>query len=147
MAETEALLGYGMEIALFDNELSPPALFTLEEMASCEGPEFTVDSVDATHHASPGKIDENIAGRKRWGQITVMCNFIPGNATHQLLMRLRASGERVRLRKSYPDSPQTHVYFTVWVASLNDATPLEGKLVLTCVFNVSGDIGNQLTPA
>lgn len=147
MAETEALLGYGMEVALMDSEASPPGLFTLEEVASVEGPEFTVDSVDATHHASPGRIDENIAGRKRWGQITVTCNFIPGNDTHDLLMRLRASGERVRLRKSYPDSPQTHVYFTVWIASLTDATPLDDKLGITAVFNVSGDISDQLSPS
>lgn len=144
--QSDEVFGFGMELALYDDEASPPGLVTVKKLLSIEGPEFTIDDVDSTHHGSPGRVDENIGGRRRWGQITATCSLVPGNETHQLIMRLRASQKRIPIRKSYPDSPQTHNYWTARVASVSDSTPIDGKLDLTFVLSISGDIRATLFP-
>lgn len=45
----------------------------------------TRDHIDVTHHASTAPGKEFIAGLLDCGQVTMECNFLPQNATHQTL--------------------------------------------------------------
>jgi hypothetical protein len=90
---TNARIGYGTLLYIWNYGASPPALAKLEEMTEINPPSENTDIVDATHMESPDSTREYTTGLTDPGSMSGTMNFIPGG-TNDDLIRLARSNER-----------------------------------------------------
>jgi predicted secreted protein len=130
---TEADLGYGLIYEIYYS-----GIYTaVSEAFDIQPGEETADRVDATHYQSPGRRRERIAGLIDVGTGTVQFNFKPNNSTHQMLRALKASGDAVNHRITYPDG-ETCVFAAI-VTGISQALPIDDRMTASFTFEVSGD--------
>ncbi len=87
---TNASTGWGGEF-WFDNNSG--ALTELVEVVSFTLPNGQTEQLDATHLKSPGRRREKVAGMIDDGDLTVVINYIPGEATDLLLSQAHTEGD------------------------------------------------------
>lgn len=86
---TAARIGYGTEFYLDD---AMGALTKLDEVLSVTPPNPQVADVEATHMTSPNRRREYIAGLIEDGEGTFEFNYVPGNATDDLIQAALSDG-------------------------------------------------------
>ena len=135
---TLAKIGYGSVFSVLDNTLSPPAYVALAEVTAITPPQMSRDTVDATHNASTGGWREFIPGLKDAGDVTVEMNFIPGNATGDLLMGSFNSDTALSCKIAFPDSPVTEWLFTAICTGFAPTQPIDDKMTASATFKLTG---------
>jgi len=86
---TGAKTGWGGEFHL---DSASNVLTELTEVVSFTLPNGEVESLDASHLKSPNRHREYIAGMIDDGDLQVVINYIPGNATDVLIRAAKADG-------------------------------------------------------
>jgi predicted secreted protein len=142
MAETNALIGYGVHLARGDGA-SPEVYTNLAELIDLTTPSMTKDQVEATHTDSPDGFREFIPGLKDGGEFSATCNYAPGNATQG-----NASGGALNdfinetssrnWRITFPGSPATTWTFKATIIGYEIATPMDDRITITISFKVAG---------
>lgn len=130
---TNAELGYGINYEIFYSGVYTEVLEAFDVAPG----EETADRVDATHYQSPGRRRERIAGLIDVGTGTVQFNFIPNNATHQMLRALKVAATTNNHRITYPDG-QT-VVFPAIVTGISQELPIDDRMTASFTFEVNGD--------
>lgn len=134
MAETEASIGYGTQFDISrDSEAS---WLHIGEVYDVTPPNDTVDEVDATHTQSPNRTREFIPGLIDPGEASFEQNFIPGSTSDVLIREIKALGERVRCRITFPNGVTWK--FTGWVSGYEPAVPTDDKMTATVTWRVTG---------
>lgn len=134
MAATEASIGYG---SLFDISRDSGATWlTLGEVFDITPPSAAVDVIDATHMSSPNRTREFIAGLTDPGDASFSQNFVPGSAADVTIRAIRATGERVICRITYPNA--TVWKFDGFLTGYNPAVPTDDKMTAEVTFKVTG---------
>lgn len=87
MAASNAILGFGAVFKISDGA-ETPADVTIAEVVSVGWPSVQVDDVEVTHHGSPDDFREYIGGLKDAGEVSVTINWIPGDASSNMLLGL-----------------------------------------------------------
>lgn len=131
---TDASIGYGSYFHISqDNGDNWTAI---AEVYDITPPSSTVDQIDATHMQSPNRNREFIAGLSDPGSASFEMNFVPGSASDLKIQEIRASGEQVLCRITFPNSVTWK--FTGQVESYEPAVPTEDKMTASVSFKVSG---------
>lgn len=100
---TEAIATTGAYVEVGDPSTSPPTMTEIGEVVTIGGPNPDSEELDATHLRSPARTREYLQSFLVPGEMPLTVNFIPGSASHQLLLSLYASGETVPVTLNYPD--------------------------------------------
>lgn len=90
---TNARIGYGTLLYIWNYGASPPALTKLEEVKELNPPNENTDVLDATHMESPDATREFTIGLTDPGSMSGTMNFVPGG-TNDDLIRLARANER-----------------------------------------------------
>lgn len=134
MAATEASIGYG---SLFDiSRDDGDTWLSLGEVFDITPPSAAIDVIDATHMASPNRTREFIAGLTDPGDASFSQNFVPGSAADTTIREIRATGERVICRITYPNASVWK--FDGFLTGYNPAVPTDDKMTAEVTFKVTG---------
>ena len=133
---TNAAIGYGTKYEVWDASLVTPAFVEVAEVFSVTPGAATADRIDATHMQSPGRRREYIAGLIDNGEASFEINWIPGNATDELLRDLMDSGVSVEHRITFPND--VTVTFTAAIIGFEKTIPVDDRMTATITVAVSG---------
>jgi hypothetical protein len=126
---TNAAIAYQMTFGIWNG-----ASYTnVAEVTNINPPQYTRDSIDATHHASPNGYREYIAGMMDAGEVTLEMNYVP-SASDQIITALQAGVGQFRITHS----SGVTVTFSAVVTAFSPETPLDGKMVASATLKVSG---------
>lgn len=138
MAESEALIGYGITVELSTDGGSNYAF--VGEITNVSPPGFSLDTVDVTHTSSPEATREFIAGLIDRGEMSCDINWIPGATTDTLLSSVAASRARIKARLTFPTTPAKTFTFSAVMTGFAPAAPLDDRLTAAVTFKVSGPV-------
>ena len=139
MPETNAMIGYGTIYEIGVDTDTPPASFTeVAEVIGITPPNSQVDDVEATHLRSPNRTREYIAGLVEPGDCSLEINWIPNDTTGQLLLGLKASGERRQHKITWPNGVTWT--FTAYVKGFEPGLPTDDRMTATVTCKVAGSL-------
>lgn len=130
---TEALIGYGTRFAISTNGTS---YTDIAEVFEITPPSDTIDTVDASHMASPNATREFIFGLRDPGEASFEMAFIPGSESDELIQTVRDSRQSVSCRITFPN--QVTWTFTGVLTGYEPAVPLDDRMTASVTFKVSG---------
>ena len=134
---TDVTIGYGTKYEIKDPRLTPVAFVELAEVKNVTPGATSVDRVEATHMKSPGRRREYVAGLVDSGEASFEINWIPGNATDELIVHLMSTGATVDHRITFPSG--NRVTFEAQITGYERDTPMEDIMTATVTVSVSGD--------
>ncbi|MEJ6397041.1 phage tail tube protein [Yoonia sp. 208BN28-4] len=133
---SNAISGFGIEYKI-DTSASPGTHVAVAELADLgDPPGDTVDDIEVTHHKSPGRRKEFIAGLTDGGEAVFMINWVPGDGTDVKLQDLRATSE---VRSHQIVWPNNYAWtFSGYIKSLKPAAPINDRMTLAVTVKVTG---------
>lgn len=131
---TQALIGYGSFFHVSQDDGT--TWIEIAEVFDITPPSSTVDQIDATHMQSPNRNREFISGLSDPGSASFEMNFVPGSPSDILIQSIRASGEQVQCRITFPNGVTWE--FTGQIESYEPAIPTDDKMTASVSFKVSG---------
>lgn len=133
--ETTAELGYGSAVDISQDDGA-----TWDSAGQVSGditpPSATIDTVDATHMASPNFDKEFILGLNDPGTCSYPIHFNANGAVDQLYQAVRAARARVKVRITFPNA--TTWTFTGLLTSYAPAIPIADRQTAQVSWKVSG---------
>jgi len=136
---TQARLGYGTKLLLGDNG-SPEAFAELGEITEGPDDEDSVELVEVTNHQSPGRRREYIGALIDGGEITLTCNYIPDDPTHDRVTGVQALiGETRNFRLEEPGNPVGEQWPCV-IMSCGRTRPVQGAMALSITLKKAGNV-------
>lgn len=135
MPATAAVLGYNTKVA-FENDASPQVYVEIAEVTEVSPPNQQTDQVEATHMQSPNRTREFISGLIDPGEMSFTINWIPGNASDQRIQALKASGEYVNTKVTWPNLVTWS--FLGSVTGFEPDSPIDDRMTATVTVKVSG---------
>ncbi len=133
---TEARIGYGTMYAI--KATSAATMFTeIAEVTAVTPGAASADRIDATHMLSPGRRREYVAGLIDNGEASFEINWIPGNATDELLRALMKSGETTPHKITFNNG--VTVTFDGALTGYEKDTPVDDRMTATITVAVSGE--------
>lgn len=137
---TSATLGYGALLQRGDGQ-APEVFTTVGEVRDISGPGFSLDTVEATHQASPDGWKEYIAGLIEPGELSFDINYLPADATQDagtgLLSRMAARAVD-NYKLVFPDAANTEWTFPALVTSFEPTAPVQDRLAASLTLKVTG---------
>lgn len=134
---TDAMIGYDTRFAI-ESTPGSDTYTELAEVYEITPPSSTIAKVQVTHMKSPGRRHEYIPGLTENGAASLQMNYVPGSASDLRLEALRASGQVVSMRITYPNG--VTVTFDGFVEEYTPAVPVDDRLTATVSLAVTGDI-------
>ena len=135
MSATQAAIGYDTKFAIEDAPGSGVYVL-LSEVYQVTPPEGTVDQIEATHMGSADRTKEFVAGLEDPGSASAEMNYVPNSLTDQRLEELKASGQKLSMRITYPNG--VTVTFTASVETYSKDIPVDDRMTAQASFKVSG---------
>lgn len=114
---------------------------TIAEVITISGPALSTDTIDMTHHSSPGNYEEFVGGTLRSGEVTFDINYIPTAATHDASTGLLKDYENRTVRNFklvFPDTGNTTWSFAAVVVGFEPSAPHDDKLMASVTLKISG---------
>jgi hypothetical protein len=149
---TDAKIGYGSVLEIFDVDSSPPAWARIAEVTSITPPGLSADAQEATHTESTGGFREFIPGLLDGGECSAEMNFIPGGPGAALIIARMKAREVVQARVIFNDGDHdaSPIGATVWsfnavVTGFEPEAPVEETMTASVTFKVTGE--PTFTPA
>lgn len=140
MSQTQAIIGFGT-LFKFGDGASPEVFTTVAEVTNIDGPGLSRAIPEATHMESPNGYREYIGGLKDGEEVTLECNFLPGNATQDPddgILSLFESGIRTNFQIVWPFSPTVTWQFAGVVTGFQPTTPVDDKITISVTIKVTG---------
>jgi len=137
MAASNAILGFGTKY-LIGSDASPSVLTELLEVTDVVFPNLQGDDVEVTHHQSPDRTREYIAGLIEPGECSVTVNWIPGNATDVRTQELHISGENKQHRITLTNGVTWT--FNGIVKGREPSTPIDDRATMVITMKVAGSV-------
>lgn len=133
MAASNAISAFGI---IFEIDDGLAVFDTIGEVIDITSPNQQVEDIDVTHHASPGRTREYIAGLNEPGEMSVEINWIPGDASDVIVQALKSSGAKRDMRITWPNAVTWT--FLGYVKGFEPGNPIDGKLSATVTVKVAG---------
>lgn len=137
---TQGVSAFGTLLQIGDGATAE-SFTTIAEVVNISGPALSTDTIDMTHHSSPGNWEESLASTLRSGEVTFDINYIPAHATHDASTGLLADflNRVVRnFKLVFPDAGNTTWSFAAVVTGFEPAAPHDDKLSASVTLKVSG---------
>lgn len=135
MSETNASIGYGTMIQRGDL-LTPTSFADLAELKDISGPSMEVDSVEATHQASPDAHKEFIPGLVDGGEVSVEMQLIEGGAERGNLLE-DFQGRVTRFWRIVLPSSGSWTY-KAFITGFDPANPIEDVMTDSLSWKITG---------
>lgn len=142
MAATEAVSAFGTLLKR-GNGASPETFTAVAEITNLEGPNFSMDTVDVTHHTSPNGYREFLPSFKDAGEIAADMNFVPSSSEQDPSTGILSDFENRTLRNwqvVFPDDSTTTAAFSAYVTGASLSAPVDGKLAAKVTLRISGAV-------
>lgn len=136
----DGAIGYGAEFEVRDGAQSDSDWVSLGLITNITPPSDTVDQIEITHMASPGRKKQYIAGLSDPGEMSLDLNYMPGAGTDTFIVDWRRSGETRESRIKYPATASLVDTFPTFVSSYAPAIPAADKMTVTLGLKVAGDV-------
>ena len=140
---TDAISSFGTFLKKGDGATPTETFATIAELGDIEGPDMSLATEDVTHHGSTGGWDEFIGTILSGGEVSAPINFIPSNATHDMVTGLQAdmtNRTKRNFQLVYPDAGGNGYAFAALVTSFKPKAPVKGKLSADIKLKVSGPV-------
>lgn len=140
---TEAAIGFG---ALFQTESldSPNTWRTVAEVNNIKPPAPSRDAIDLTHESGPNEWRGSMPGMKTAGEMSIKLNFVPGGDTYAAL-EAELDDQTVQSRRIvFPNG--AFMEFDAFLKSLDPEAPIDGAMVATATFQISGRVNAIRNP-
>ncbi|MFE3839419.1 phage tail tube protein [Pseudogemmobacter sonorensis] len=134
---SNAMIGYDTGFAIAATAAGT-TFVELDEVFEVTPPSATISEVEVTHFKSPGRRREFIAGLTDSGTASLQMNYVPNSISDQRINALRASGEVLPMRITYPNG--VTVSFDGFIQEYTPAIPLDDRLTATVNIRVTGDV-------
>lgn len=132
---TAAKIGHGASFAIGDG--GGTEIFTdVAEVYSITPPNFSRDTVDATHMASTEKWREFIAGLRDPGEVKIELNFEPGGAAQDALIAKFTSNTASNYKITFPNAEAWT--FSALCTAFETEVPNDDKMTATATFKLTG---------
>lgn len=117
---------------------------TLSEVADIKGPAQVLETDEVTNQSSPNQYKEFIATLLDGGEVTFVCNYIPGDATQNsttgLLSWMQARGLQ-DWKIVPPGSLSSHVItFSAYVTKWDTGLPVAKHATLDVTLRITGPV-------
>lgn len=132
------LIGYGLAFE-FASVLSPTTFTTLEGVQSVTLGSAKVDQIDVTTVDTPNRTKVFLSGLEDPGDVTLTCNYLPGDTSQVALFAIKSAGIAVPMKVVYPNSLGS-ASFSGLVLSMDISFPLDKECKLTIKAKASGPI-------
>lgn len=99
-------------------------------------PSATVDTHDASHSQSPGRVKEFITGFSDPGECTYPVHFNPNSAVDQLYQSIRLAGERIKVRLTFGNGVKWT--FAALLTGYVPAIPINDRQTAQVTWKVTG---------
>lgn len=133
---TQAKIGYGVAFKI-GNGAVPELFTTVAEVTDIKPPNWSRDSVDATHNQSPDGHREFILGLADGGEVSFDVNFVPGSATTLLLMAEKVA-DMSNKQIIFPNGEI--MTFRAGCTGFEPTAPIDDKMAATVTYKVSGTV-------
>lgn len=116
----------------------------IAEVTNIGGPKLARDTLEATHHKSPGMWREFIKGLKDAGEVSLDLNFMPFNTTHNASLTtgiLADFADDTTVSAwvlTFPDAGGTQWSFDGIVTGFEPSSPFDDKLTASVTIKVTG---------
>jgi predicted secreted protein len=128
---SDAIIGWGTLLKL--------AGTTIDEVNSIKPPGISNEDVEVTHLTSAGRRKEFTAGMIDAEELDFTVNYIPGNASHELLITTAQAGTAVTWQIIMPDTAETIEFDGILSLEFGEIQP-NGKVELTGKIKTTGDV-------
>lgn len=125
MAETNAIIGYGLKYEISTTE-GGSVYAEVAEVIGVDPPDEQRDDVEATHYQSPGQTREYIPGLITPGDGSLSINWIPGDTTDLLLRGLKASAAKRNHRITFSNGRK--LTFPGYIKGFTPGTPIDDRM-------------------
>lgn len=125
---TEAIKAYGTKLKRDEQEIAL--------VNSIEGPAMEREELDVTAHDSPDGFREFIPGIADGGEVTLEVRFVPGNSTHQDVLKDFEQGNTENYELEFPD--ETTWSFDAFPTSFEPSAEFEENLQASITLKVTG---------
>lgn len=115
---------------------SPQVWSEIPECKTIPGPSGTSDEIDVTHLRSTGGRREYLQSFKDSDDLSLECNYIPGNVIQAQLRSDYNAGTVREYRKTYPDGANES--FMAYVKSCGSPTSIGDAVVFNATLRVTG---------
>src|SRR5262245_33977853 len=135
---TNAAIGYGRLLQIFNPGASPPAFVNVGEITAVNGPSFAADAIDATHTESTSRFREFVPGLRDAGEIAGELNYVPTSAGLALL--LGALGEIASYKITEPSggSPEPTITADAILTGFDITGPVADKMAAAFTLKLTG---------
>ena len=137
---TLARSGFGTLLKMGDGG-GTETFTTIAEVTNVTTPSFSRDTIDATHHTSPGGVREFVGSLIDPGEVTVDMNWIPSDPTQDQttgLLKAALDGVARNYQLVIPSSPAVTWAFKGIVTGFSGSTPMDDKMTASVTMKVSG---------
>lgn len=138
---TQGTAAFGTLLQIGDGG-GPEVFTTIAEIVTMTGPSIAADTIEMTHHESPGSWEEFVIGVLRSGEVSMDLNYIPSDATQNASTGLLADLEAKTLRNFqmiFPDTGSTQFSFSAFVTGFEPSAPFDDKLGASVTIKLSGE--------
>ena len=135
MAASKAMIGHGSKFSMGDGG-SPEVFTDVAEVTQITPPNFSRDTVDVTHMQSPEKWREWVPALKDAGEVEIIINWIPGDATQDRLFLSFNDDTSNNFRITFPNAEVWN--FLAMCTGFAAEDPIDDKMQATVTFKLSG---------
>lgn len=113
----------------------------IAEVKSISGPNFQVGFADVTHMESPSAVREFLPTLTDPGEISITCNFLPDNSTHDAMRVDMIARTKRNFTMTMTDTGGATVWsFSGYFSQLQLNTPLDGPAEITIGIKLTSTI-------
>jgi predicted secreted protein len=113
------------------------------EITSIGGPNFSMETIDVTHHTSANGYREWVASFKDSGEVPLEMNFVPSDAgqnpTTGLLLDFENRAQR-NYQIVWPTTPNKTGSFAAYMTGFSTSAPVDGKLSASATLKITGAV-------
>jgi len=139
MAVTPAA-AYGSSLAHGD-AASPTEAFTeIAGARNIQGPNYSAETIDVTHHASPGNYREMVPSFLSGGEVTADILYDSADATHGALFTDYEARTLRNFEMTLTDTGAEVHSFSAYITGLVIGAPLDDAVTLALTLTISGAV-------
>lgn len=139
MPATQGRSGFGTLLKIGDG--GGTEVFTaIAEVKSITGPNFSLETIDATHMASPNGHREVLPSFKSAGEVNFDVNFLPGVGTQASLFTDFTNRTKRNFKIEFPDENLTKWQFSAYITNISVGAPMDDVLGASITLTISGAV-------
>lgn len=131
--------GFGTLLKIGDGATSE-AFTTIEGVRNLTGPEYGLETFDATHHSSSGSYREMVASFLDAGEINFDLLYDSTNSEHAQLFTDYEAKTLRNFELLFADAGTETHSFSAFISGMSMSAPIDDALTMSCTLRISGQV-------